>query len=297
MAKKDLSFSHFIKNEIIEYNWSEKELGILFFSFLRTNGTFRNSKYVFTTTLVEWEKKITSMFLTYYGLKIKPEKQRTQLKYVIASPEFLEEFANSIGNLIVNDLEELKAYAAGAFVGKGWISSPSTRFYHFEIRVRHLAHSLDIQEAMDSLGIPTTTMTKNGWFYTYVKKAIDISNLISSFNASQSMMIFEDARISRDFIATFKKMESIENYNFQKSQDTCQRQVESIKKIKGSLVEKTLSKNIKNIMELRLEFPTYSLSELQMEYNQRYKLDTSKSTVNNWLNKICSMAELKGGGN
>lgn len=297
MADKDLSFSHFIKNEILEYNWSERELSILFFSFLRTNGTFKKSKYIFTTTLLDWEKKITEMFRKYQGLKIKPEIQKTQLKYVITDAEFLERFANEIGNLIVNNEAELKAYIAGAFVGKGWISSPSTRFYHFEIRVRHMSHSLDIQEAMDSLGIRTTTLQKNGWYYTYVKKSMEISNLISAFNASQSMMIFEDARINRDFIATFKKMESIENYNYQKTHENCLKQLESINKIKDTPLMNSLSIREKAIMDLRVEFPDYSLSELQLEYNDRNDLDVSKSTINNWLNKICSIAELKGGGN
>lgn len=295
MAKEDISFSHFIKDEILEYDWTDKELSILFFSFLRTNGTFKRSKYIFTTTLLNWEDKITKMFERYYSLKLKPIKQSTQLKYEITDSDFLESFAKEIGNLIVNNENELKAYIAGAFVGKGWISSPKTRFYHFEIRVRHMAHSLDIQEAMDSLGIRTTTLQKNGWFYTYVKKSMEISNLISAFNASQSMMIFEDARISRDFIATYKKMGSIEGYNHQKSHENCIKQLNSINLIKGTILENSLSAREKSIMDLRIEFPEYSLSEMQLEYNQRNNLEVSKSTINNWLRKICNIAELNGG--
>lgn len=294
MANEEVSFSYLIKNEILEYDWTKKQLDILFFSLLRTNGTFKKSNYVFSTTLLHWEKKITKLFETCYGLKIKPIKQKTQLKYVIKDPDFLDNFANDIGNLVIESQDELKAYLAGAFVGKGWISSPSTKFYHFELRVRNLLHSLDIQEAMDSLGIKTTTIQKNGWYYTYVKKSMEISNLISAFNASQSMMMFEDARISRDFISTYKKMESIEGYNYQKSHENSLRQSEAIKVIKGTVLENSLSKNEKDIMELRLEFPNYSLSELKYEYNEKFGNNISKSTINNWLNKICNLSKLKG---
>ncbi len=294
MEREEISFSYLIKNEILEYSWTKEQLGILFFSLLRTNGTFKKSNYVFSTTLLNWEDKITKLFETYYGLKLKPIKQKTQLKYVIEDPDFLENFANEIGNLVIESQEDLKAYLAGAFVGKGWISSPATRFYHFELRVRNLPHSLDIQEAMDSLGIRTSTIKKNGWYYTYVKKSMEIANLISAFNASQSVMIFEDARISRDFVSTFKKMESIEGYNYQKSHETSLKQCEAINKIKGTILENSLSKNERQIMELRLELPDHSLSELQYEYNVRYDNEISKSTINNWLNKICNIAKLKG---
>lgn len=294
MKKKDISFSQFIKNEILEYDWTDEQLSILFFSFLRTNGTFKKSNYIFSTTQIKWEKKITEMFLKFYGLKVKPQRQKTQLKYIITDADFLERFANEIGNLIIDNEDGLKAYLAGSFVGKGWISSPETRFYHFELRVRNLSHSLDIQEAVDSLGIKTTTLQKNGWYYTYVKKSIEISNLISAFNASQSMMIFEDARISRDFIATYKKMESIENYNYQKSIENSNKQCEAIELVKGSPLENALSKREKEIMNLRLKFPNYSLSELQMEYNDKYDAEISKSTVSNWLKKICELAAIRG---
>lgn len=295
MEEKQVSFSHFIKNEIIEYEWSKEQLGILFFAFLRTNGTYKKSKYVFTTSLVEWEKKINGMFLEYYGLKIKPTRTKTLIKYEITDVDFLENFANKIGDLVVNSDEELKAYLAGSFVGKGWVSKPSTRFYHFEIRVRNLSHSLDIQEAMDALGIKTVTIQKNGWYYTYVKKAKEISKLIIAFNASQSMMIFEDARIERDFMATYKKMESIENYNLEKTIEKAKIQLACIELIKSKELEKFLSKNENEIMELRVENPNYSLSELQIAFNEINQLDISKSTINNWLNKIITLAQSKGG--
>jgi|GEM_PF-2836389 len=47
-----ISFTSFIKDEIMEYAWTEKELKTLFYSFLRTNGNYKNNKYKFTTTLV-----------------------------------------------------------------------------------------------------------------------------------------------------------------------------------------------------------------------------------------------------
>lgn len=287
-----ISFSEYIKNEILEYNWEERQLEILFYSFLRTNGTMRGGTYKVTTSLIKWEKKFNELFLKFYGVKVTPIRTKTLIKYTITDPIFNEKFTSQFGELVINSLEDNKAYIAGAFIGKGWLNKPSSRFYHCELRVRNLAHSLDIQEAFDGIGIKTITINKNKWFYTYIKKAADISNLIRAVNASQSLMFFEDSRIERDFVATFKKMESIENYNFKKTYDTSEKQIKAIKKLKKMPTYNSLKKEWVDLMELRIEKPLYSLSELEMEFNKRHDTFFSKSTINNWLNNIIKISML-----
>ncbi len=286
---KDISFSEYIKNEIMEYNWSKDQWRILFYAFLRTNGTFKNGKYVVTTTLKKWEKKFDDLFFENYGFKPESIHLKKILKYEIKNSVFLENFAEELGSLLVNSLDENKAYVAGIFLGKGWINEPTSKFYHFEIRVRHLQHSLDVQEAFDGLGIKTNTIKKNKWFYTYVKKASEISKIISSLNAFQAVMLFEDSRIERDFISSFKKMESIEAYNLKKQNISAKKQIDIINNIKNKPIINSLTTKQFNLMNLRLEKPSYSLSELQMEYNFIYDENVSKSTINNWLRKIISL--------
>ncbi len=292
--ENNLSFSEFIKNEIMEHNWTDEQWRVLFYIFLRTNGTYKRGSYIVTTTLKKWEEKFTLLFKKFYKIDVKPIFFKKIVKYEIKDTEFLEHFSRELGTLIANNLEEIKAYVAGIFVGKGWISNPSSKFYHFEVRVRHLQLSLDVQEAFDSFGIRTHTINKNGWYYTYVKKSSEISKIISAFNAPQSVMYFEDSRIERDFISSFKKMESIEEYNHKKQHELAKTQIGIINKIKDKKICDTLTKNQKMLMNLRLEKPEYSLSELQMELNYRLELNISKSTINNWLKKILSLEEMTG---
>jgi len=47
MILNEVSFTTFIKNEIIEYNWTSDQLKIIFFSFLKTIGTFKDEYYLF----------------------------------------------------------------------------------------------------------------------------------------------------------------------------------------------------------------------------------------------------------
>ncbi len=281
-----ISFSELIKNEILEHNWSDSQLGILFYSFLRTNGTYKEGAYVVTTTLVDWEPFFTKCFKKFYKITPRHTRSKTQIKYTIFDPLFLDEFTRLHGNILVENLEENKAYLAGIFVGKGWISEPTSRFYHCEVRVRHLSQSLDVQEAFDGVGIKVSTLKKKGWFYTYIKKSTDISKLIALLNAPNALMLFEDQRIERDFMASYMKMQSIEEYNIGKTQVASKAQVKAIEKLISKDALKVLPEKKRRIAELRIELPEYTFSELQMEYNQRYGEEVSRSTISNWLSAI-----------
>lgn len=286
MEKDKISFTSFIKNEILEHNWTKRQKEILFLSLLKTNGFFKEEKYIFTTGLLEREDYLTDLFKTIYSLDVVPKKTKTLLKYEISNEEFTEKFSNKLKENVLKNIEESKAYISGVFLGKGWISSPKSRFYHCELRIKNLDHSLDVQEILNILGIKSSTIRKNDWYTTYIKKAADISTIIRSFNASQSLMLFEDSRIERDFVATYKKMESIEAYNLNKIRNSSKKQIDIINKIFNKNEEEHLSGDQQKIAHLRLKHPDFSLLELQMEFNHLYRRDVSKSTISFWLSKI-----------
>ena len=286
MNSNKKSFTSFIRNEIINYNWTKEQLGILFFSFLKTIGTLKDDKYIFKTSLIEHEDKINKLFKEFYSLELIPSKTKNFLKYEVCNEDSIDLFLSEFESKILKNSEENKSYIAGAFLGKGWINSSNSRFYHCEFRVKDLSHSLDIQEVINGFGVKTSTTLKDNWYYTYIKRATDISTIISSFNASQALMIFEDSRIERDFVSTFRKMESIEGYNLKKIENSARKQIDIIDKIFLEGKENLLSDNQIKIAKLRIEKPKYSLLELQMEFNFRFEQDVSKSTINFWLKKI-----------
>lgn len=287
------SFSKFIKNEILEYNWPIDQLEILFNSFLVINGNFKNDIFTLKTSLLNWEEKILSLFKEFYDIVPKVENNNNLLNFKIKNPDFISKFNKISEKIIINNIEKNKAYIAGAFVGKGWINLPSSRFYHCEIRTKDENNSLLLQDSLNKIGIKSTTIIKKSWYYTYIKKSLEISNLIRAVKAFESLMIFEDKRIERDFLATYKKMESIETYNFKKSEEFSQKQIESIKKILNTQAFNSLDIKKINLAKLRIEKPNYSLSELQIEYNNRNNKNYSKSTINNWLNLIVNLEKNK----
>ncbi len=290
-----ISFAEFIKNEIIEFNWKDEQLDILFYSFLKTNGNFVDDKFTVGSSLKNHKKLFRKLFKKYYNVEPEVGELETKIKFIINDKEFKNEFFNKENSLVLDTDEKCMAFVAGAFIGKGWISRPSSRFYHMEFRVGSMAHSLNLQESIDSLGVKTTTIIKNNWFITYIKKSLSLSDLLKAMHAYQAMMIFEEERINRDFTSSYSKMESIEAYNYEKIVAVSKIQVKAINKLMKSKIWKTIKKDWTNLAELRIEKPNYSLSDLQYTFNSMYEKDVSKSTINNWLNSIVDLADIEVG--
>lgn len=308
-----ISFVEFIKNEILEFNWEESQLDILFYYFLLVNSTIKNDKeFKVGISLKSKEDYIVSLFKKFYNVEPKVLHKETKINFVIDSEEFVKEFYEK-GETILNinldrtnsssidvpDYEDelanvVSPLIAGAFLGRGWISKPSSRFYHLEFRISDINVAINLKHAIDSLstGNECKLATKTKWYIVYVKKSMVLADLLKAMNANEAMMIFEDERINRDFTASFSKMQSIEVFNQKKIKATSDIQIKAIEKLKGSVVWNTLNDNKVKIAELRLRYPEYSLSDLQYTYNSLNDTNVSKSTVNIWLKEIVEKSKL-----
>ncbi len=287
-----ISFAEFIKNEIIDSNWEDRQLGILFYSFLRTNGVFRKDKFVVGTSLILKKEFFLKQFKKYYELVPDIIELETKTNFVISDKEFIDKYYKQERELSLETDEDRMAYVAGAFIGKGWVSRPSSRSYHMEFRIGAMDHSLNLQESIDSLGVKTTTVTKGRWLVTYIKRSISLADLLRAMKAPQSMMAFEEERISRDFVSSLSKMESIEEYNLEKTIRISRKQINAIEKLSKSDIWKTIKSDLRNIAEIRKDKPNYSLADLQYTFNSKHEKDVSKSTINNWLKTLVEMSDL-----
>ena len=290
MEKK--SFSESIKKEILSYDWPEDLKKILVYSFIRTNYQIKNKTFILTTTQKDFKNKICVWLKKIYKISdIQIEETQKLLKIKIQDLDFIEKLSNQIGNLVISKTEEYGAYIAGSFLGKGWINNPISKFYHFELRVKTIQHSLDITEAFDAVGIRTITIHKDNWYYTYVKKSSSISDILKLVNATEAAMLFENERIQRDVIAHYSKMEALEPYNRRKTIKASGKQIESLKKLLESQKSHLLTIEQRKLAELRIENPSLSLFDLSLIFFDRHDKNLSKSTVNSWIKKMVVLSE------
>ncbi len=290
--ENQISFAEFIKNEILEFNWEDEQLGILFYSFLKTNGSINGNKFTVSSSLKTKNEIFINLFKKYYDVDVQVKEMESKIKYIINDEEFIDKLYAQESSLTLETDEKAMAFVAGAFIAKGWVSRPSSRFYHMEFRVGTIEHSLNLQEAIDSLGIQTKSMKKGNWFITYIKKSMSLSDLLRAMQAHNSMMLFEEERINRDFASSYSKMESIEAYNYEKIEAVSSLQIAAIEKLKTTASWKVLSKDKLRLAEIRLEHPRYSLSDLQYVFNEKHGKNVSKSTINNWLKALVEKANM-----
>ncbi len=291
MIDNKISFAEFIKNEILEFNWKDEQLDILFYSFLKSGGVNKKDGFSIGISLKDMTNKIVELFERFYNVTPIVKELESKVNFIVKDESFNEELLNKERTLELNDDELVMAFVAGAFVARGWISKPSSRFYHLEIRIGSIGQSLNLQEAIDSLGIEAKTHTKGKWYITYIKKSMMLSDLLRAMHAQEAMMIFEEERINRDFASTYNKMQTIEEYNSRKIEEISEIQINAIKKLMETKTWLSIKPNYKNVAEIRLNYPNYSISDIQYTYNSKYEKDYSKSTINNWLKTLVEMSK------
>ncbi len=286
------SFTAQIKKEILANIYKTKEERKIFlYSFMRTTGRFTEGKFIFKTTLIPYEDKIKKLYHEFFLGELKTIKTIKFVKFIVDDPAILVDLNSLMGDFTILTLSETKAYLAGAFLGRGWVNSLDSKFYHFEIRVKDYQHSLDLLEAFESQGIKATSLRKKYWYYVYIKKAQDIVDVLRIMEAFNASMIFDDYKIERQFMSAVKKMNSIEPYNKKKIDRTCEIQKKCCREVlKNNETKNLLTDNQIKLAKLRLERENLSLSDIQLLFNELYDKDYSRSTINNWfilINNLC----------
>ncbi len=184
-----------------------------------------------------------------------------------------------------NDIEE-KAFVRGSFLGSGSINNPENK-YHIEIKLREKEIARFILEILNKYDIEFKLLEKQNYYSIYSKDGETISSFLAFVSATSSMLKFEDIRVYRDKRNNVNRLVNCETANLNKTVDAAVKQIEAIKKIKEKGKYQTLSANLQEIAELRINNPEASLTEL----GQMLSKPLGKSGVNHRLKTIIKISE------
>lgn len=183
-----------------------------------------------------------------------------------------------------------KSYLAGCFLAYGSCNSPLKTNYHLEIAVGEEEHASFILKLINRF-IPGARISKRRSKYiVYIKRADIIADFLKLIGASESVMKYEDVRISRDIKNSYVRLDNCEIANEVKTLAAAKKQLESIQKIKESGKYETLPEKIKNVIDLRTDMQEASLLEMCDAYQKKYGDVLSKSGLKHRLNKIEDIA-------
>ena len=124
-------------------------------------------------------------------------------------------------------------------------------------------------------------------YMIYLKVGDHIADMLGIIGAHNNLLKYEDVRVLKDMRNSVNRMVNCETANLNKTIDASVRQIESINYFKENNLFSDLPENLKQIAELRLEYPNLSLKEL----GQMIDPVLGKSGVSYRLKKIEEMAK------
>lgn len=179
-----------------------------------------------------------------------------------------------------------RAFLRGAFMASGSISDPN-KSYHFEIVARTLLQAQLLTELMNSFEADAKVVERKNHYVAYVKEGSQIVDMLNVMEAYVSLMNLENVRILKEMRNTVNRKVNCETANINKTVSAAVKQIEDIRKIQSRMGFDELSESLREMAELRLQYPDATLKELG-EY-----LDppVGKSGVNHRLRKLSAIAE------
>jgi cell division protein WhiA len=200
--------------------------------------------------------------------------------------EGIMNFNNKISSDLIKKSCCKRAYLRGAFLGGGSLSNPE-KTYHMEFVTNSLEHAEELMKLINSFGLNSKVIQRKNNHIVYLKEGENIIDLLNIIGAHSALLDLENVRIYKEMRNNVNRLVNCETANLNKTVDAAVRQAESIRLIKDRVGLKKLPLGLREVAELRLNYPEVSLKEL----GEMLTPPIGKSGINHRLRKIEKIAE------
>ena len=276
-----MSFSKEVKEELSKLNnlANKKEVEHEFLGYLASsNITFGKRTIKYSTendyNIDRFAKIIRNMGIEKFDINI-----NGKIFYIEINKKDIESYRF---DYMTQNIEDIKPFIRGLFMGSGSINNPESK-YHLECSVKTEEDNKRIKEMLKKVDINL----KQRENIIYIKEGEEISKFLAFIGANKSVLKFEEIRVQRHMNNKVNRLVNCESANLNKVLNASIEQVNAIRKLKQNSKFEKLDESLKEIAELRLEFPDMPLSEL----GQKLTPPLGKSGVNYRLKKIIKIAE------
>lgn len=178
------------------------------------------------------------------------------------------------------------AYVRGAFLGGGSMNDPKVR-YHMEFDTKHEGYAVQLKNILDDLDIPSKITCRKSRYIVYIKEYEAIADALGAMGAVGTAMDLYNISIEKEIRNTANRQANCEIANIEKITKTASLQIEAIRKIEKNMGFDELPETLKEIAQLRCEYPEESLREI----GERLTPPLGKSGVNHRLKRIMEIAD------
>jgi len=177
------------------------------------------------------------------------------------------------------------AYLRGAFLACGSVSDPTVD-YHFEMSVPYYKLSLDLVALFGECGIPIKTIVRKGCYVLYLKESDAIADCLTLIGAQTASLQIYQAVMFKDIRNKVNRQTNCESANLDKTVAAASDHIRAVMHIRDHGGLDQLPPELREIAQLRLDHPEYSLREL----GEATDPPISRSGVNHRLRRLTEFA-------
>ncbi len=224
-----------------------------------------------------------------YILEIQNDRDARKIlqsvKFMNGSNEIAQDYA-LVHPLIFQKTCCKRAFLRGMFLCNGSISEPE-KTYHFEIVCTTSERAQQLCDIMKTFNIDGKCITRKKYRVVYIKEASQIVDVLNVMEAHVSLMELENIRILKEMRNSVNRRVNCETANISKTVSAAVKQIEDITYIRDTVGFSELTEGLKEVAQLRLDYPEASLVEL----GKLLSSPVGKSGVNHRLRKLSILAE------
>ena len=240
------------------------------------------------------------------GIELEPDirsassKSRKQIHLVVSGKENIEILKNELhmisekANIFSSRIDPSfsvsdcckRTVLQTAFLAAGFVNSPK-KSYHLEIVTHKKRVFTDLIGILEEVGIDAKSITRQNKYVIYLKNNELICDFMGMIGVKRGLFLYHEIKMEKELKNEINRQMNCESANENKTINTALLQTKAIQKIMKSAVAETLSAPLRETMQLRLAYPTMSLSEL-CEVSET---KITKSGLNHRLNKLIKIAE------
>lgn len=218
-----------------------------------------------------------------YSLTIPQEKDREDIifRFRISSRKLIHRIQEDI-----IDNNNVFSFIAGAFISCGSMTEP-IKEYHLEFSVPYEELCSDLSALLERLGITSKYVERKGMYVLYFKGSEDIEDMLTLMGATKSSIELMNVKILKDIRNKANRIANCDAANIERTLKASEKQIADIEYIMDTEGFDSLTPELRNMAELRLENPDVSLKEL----GEMLDKPVGRSGANHRLKKLSMIAE------
>ncbi len=178
------------------------------------------------------------------------------------------------------------AFLAGAFLCCGSITEP-IKEYHLEFAVPYRELADDLMQILVSLGINAKYTERKNAYVIYLKDSEAIEDILTLMGATMSSIDLMNVKIYKDVRNKANRIANCDAANIERTLRASEKQISDIEYIISTEGLDSLTPELRNMAEIRLENPDVSLKEL----GEMLDKPVGRSGANHRLKKLSETAD------